>query len=89
MSMKMRGPIPPPPPQKVIGAKKPTTDYDYDRASAAAFFAVSEASRILQKAINNRQQFTVDVQAGEAPGGQSLDGSFEIRISVKSEKTRG
>lgn len=60
--------------------------YDKQNAYAIAFAAVSEAARILNEAVENEQEFTVDYKAGETPDGKSFDGSFEIRIRRMAKK---
>jgi hypothetical protein len=56
--------------------------YDLGRATAAAFHAVAEVSRVLREAVHNRQEFTVDIEAVETVENR-LDSGCSIRISVK------
>jgi hypothetical protein len=65
-------------------------NYDRARATSTAKFAVSEVSRLLESALAHQQEFSVDIKGGlvegEAIAGFSnsrLDGSCEIRISIK------
>jgi hypothetical protein len=54
--------------------------FDTDRATAAAFHAVTEVSRILSDAVRQKQEFSVDVQAGIKDG--TLDGGYRVQIVV-------
>jgi hypothetical protein len=56
--------------------------YDIGRATNAAFHAVAEVARVLRDAIQKRQEFTVDVEAGEGADDR-LDGSCTIHVSVQ------
>ncbi len=50
--------------------------YDLHKANTAAFHAVAEVSRVLDKAIVSEQTFSVDAEYG-------ADGSSNIRIRVE------
>jgi hypothetical protein len=56
--------------------------YNRIEAGHKAFCAISELARVLQDAVNHGQEFTYDIHAGKA-GPAHLDGSCEIRVSIK------
>ncbi len=51
--------------------------YDHEKATAAAFFAVSETARLLREALNREQEISFDVQS-------LPDAGYRILVQISS-----
>jgi hypothetical protein len=57
--------------------------YDFEKANASAFFAVSEVARLLRNAINTERNFEVEVkQVPEGEAEERKDKTIEVHVRI-------